>query len=101
MAARSMPGPIPNWNGLRAKVLKAQGVSATGALSLWHLDVAVLAAIGHETHALIERQRARVVEGAGVDQQLRDRMRPCIERGLIEEVKAQMAPDEIPAAMPK
>ena len=50
---------------------------------------ALLARIGTEPHPLIERQGAGMVQGAGIDQQLGDRLGPGADAGLVEEEIAQ------------
>ena len=48
-----------------------------------------------EAHALIKRQRAGMVQGAGVDRQPLDRLRPGVDAGVIEEKKAQALADRL------
>src|SRR5205823_3079330 len=49
------------------------------------LDEPLLAAIGDKSQPLIKRERARVVEGAGVDKEFRNRLRPGVHRRMVEE----------------
>src|SRR5271165_3577433 len=80
-ACPSMPCHAPGDSCDRAN----SAHSCAGSKSLWHLDIPILARIGHEAHALVERQRAWMVQSAGVDQQRRDRSGPGIGHGVIEE----------------
>src|SRR5436190_20015283 len=84
---------LRHCDGTECARLVKESNGARGVAASRKLDESVLAAVGLEAQSLIERQRARMVERAGVDQKPRDRFGPGVHRRVIEKEIAELPAD--------